>query len=436
MSFRSNILGQHKAVTADGVNTYIGNMATAIPTKTDLATQLGIPEMNIPIFNIVGSDIEAEVNADYNYLNGFASTAITHYRDLGGFCKSLSASTFQLCVMTDVYFAGATITSGDATNGPFREAVIGQADFPELVIAGGSMWKFGEVQIFNAEKLTTLSISSFYGTKNVQVFNTPLLNDISASLCLGLSAGYTGVAYLPYALYSSTGASLTNLIEFGTRIGVEWLNYTTIGNNTTIGTSSSFITNKQVLGAKLSISTIYIPEFIINGTDIETRIIKTYTAGGFGVAAITSFLDYDGKCIALASNGFYGAGDITINFPAVTSIGVQCFRNANILNAQTDFPELLSVNDGFKFGSIGSVDAPKLTTLIGFAFYNAIRAGAILNFPLLATIGASTISNGVFNAIAATATLNVPIALQTADAGAEEGDIAYCRGRGCTINYV
>jgi len=62
-------------------NTFIGGVATEIPTKAALATKLAIAESNILYFAVVGSDIEARININYSFRNIWAGSAITRYID-------------------------------------------------------------------------------------------------------------------------------------------------------------------------------------------------------------------------------------------------------------------------------------------------------------------------------------------------------------------
>ncbi len=66
-------------------NTFIGGVATSIPTKAALATKLGILEGDISYFAVVGSDIEATIDVDYVILGStFADDVdITDYKDTG-----------------------------------------------------------------------------------------------------------------------------------------------------------------------------------------------------------------------------------------------------------------------------------------------------------------------------------------------------------------
>lgn len=79
------------------INTIIGGVASTISTKALLATKLGIAESIIKRFDIVGSDVQAHISADYDigsdsFLN---NSSITHYNDIDSRVKNVSSQAFR-----------------------------------------------------------------------------------------------------------------------------------------------------------------------------------------------------------------------------------------------------------------------------------------------------------------------------------------------------
>lgn len=82
------------------INTIIGGVAASISSKTLLASKLGIKQSEIRRFEIIGSDVHANIRSNYILANGFAfqnDLTITKFIDLEGKCTSTFTSIFQGC---------------------------------------------------------------------------------------------------------------------------------------------------------------------------------------------------------------------------------------------------------------------------------------------------------------------------------------------------
>ena len=82
------------------INTIIGGVASTISTKALLATKLGIAESEIRIFEIVGSDVHANIKGTY-ILSGYNfqnNTSITSFIDMGDLCTIVGRYTFENCI--------------------------------------------------------------------------------------------------------------------------------------------------------------------------------------------------------------------------------------------------------------------------------------------------------------------------------------------------
>ena len=176
--------------------------------------------------------------------------------------------------------------------------------------------------------------------------------------------------------------------------------------NTFIGNVSSVLNSAQALASKLStperpVLASGISYFAIVGVDIEARIIVDYNmpanTNGFheqsNTPNATYYRDEGGRCKAFnGTNNFYYADQMRdAYFPEVTNIGDGCFISRN---------------------NYTRIYIPKCTTL-----------------------GSSLLDNNVLYKVTGT-DITVPISLQTANGGAEEGDVAAARLKGATIIYV
>jgi len=169
-------------------NTFIGGMAYAIPTKADLAIALNIPETTIGSFSIVGSNIEAAINANYNLVRMWQITLwnpITYYKDNQGKIQSLlhrlegktllsevifpeitsiSRYTFRLTALVNVFFPKVTILTGI---GAFmNNSSLRTVDLPELltITSGSGDGTFRQTGLtnLNIPKCTSIGSMAFY----------------------------------------------------------------------------------------------------------------------------------------------------------------------------------------------------------------------------------------------------------------------------------
>lgn len=139
------------------INTVIGGVASTISTKSALATKLNVPEYRIRRFEIVGSDVRANINGSYNLgvSGGSAGSgtfqtdkSITSFLDLNGLVYLLSSSN---C---------------------FNDSTVQNVYLPNLIRLQG-------FDFYNASKLTELYLPNVTETySNRQFYNTrvPILN--------------------------------------------------------------------------------------------------------------------------------------------------------------------------------------------------------------------------------------------------------------------
>jgi len=207
--------------------------------------------------------------------------------------------------------------------------------------------------------------------------------------------------------------------------------------NTFIGGMASAIPTKADLAVKLNITESYISKFLIDGSNIECSINANYNlVSMWNVAVwdpITYYKDNQGKIQSflgrlegktllsevmfpeitnIPSYAFRSTALVDVIFPKATSLGgVGVFMQNSSLRT-VDLPELLTITSGntdgtFSSTGLTSLNIPKCTSIGSMAFY---------------LIPVCTITCNIF--------------LQTSNGGAENAEIAYARGRGCTIIYV
>ncbi|BDU25092.1 hypothetical protein FLGSB24_18360 [Flavobacterium sp. GSB-24] len=120
-----------------------------------------------------------------------------------------------------------------------------------------------------------------------------------------------------------------------------------------------------------------------------------------------------GSIAGTSFSGCAALNDFTVG--PITSIGGSCFLDCSSLTS-------LILNDVMSIGTN--------------AFYNCTNINNI-SLESLTTCGDTTASNNVFFGIKLGCNITVPVTLQTANAGAPDGDLVYAQtSRGAIINYI
>jgi len=207
--------------------------------------------------------------------------------------------------------------------------------------------------------------------------------------------------------------------------------------NTFIGGMASNIPTKADLAVKLNISESYISNFLIVGSDIEVAINTNYNlVNMWNVAVwnpITYYKDNEGKVQRFVS---YMQGKIFLSdvfFPNVTKIEAYVFRSTALIDVF--FPKVTSLGGIGAFmnnSSLRTVDLPELLTITSGNTDGTFRQTGLtsLNIPKCTSIGSMAFY------LIPVCTITCNIFLQTSNGGSENAEIAYARGRGCTIIYV
>lgn len=143
--------------------------------------------------------------------------------------------------------------------------------------------------------------------------------------------------------------------------------------NTIIGGVGSVITTKSALATKLGISESIIRGFEVVGNDVHCRITSDYSIGinTFNSDGnITSYLDFDGKCIEVGQTAFSGSTIIDAVFPnavlgnsAFGSVSsIKCLSNENF-GYQYDCYKTEIGRETFRRTKIKHLNIPNLTTI-------------------------------------------------------------------------
>ncbi|WXK52403.1 leucine-rich repeat protein [Flavobacterium ginsenosidimutans] len=141
---------------------------------------------------------------------------------------------------------------------------------------------------------------------------------------------------------------------------------------------------------------------------------------------------------SLASTSFSGCSALN-SFTAgpITSLEVSCFSGCSSLTSLT-FNDVISVGATTFNNCTGLTDLTiNNATSIGSQTFNNCTNINIISLRSLTICGGSTANNNVFSGIKIGCNITVPIALQTINSGAPDGDLVYASGtRGATIIYV
>ncbi len=223
-------------------NTFIGGVGATITTKSALATKLGISESIIKTFSVVGTEVQAYINTNYNLtVNRFnEDTDITWYKDLDGKVQSLDLCFRNATNLVEVYFPACVSVEGanssNANSGCFSGCVnLETAHFENWQNTGNIV---GNFTFYNCIKLTGLDTSKLTGRpgnrflsgvpqtefdlssltqidgnmfldSNVQIINAPVLTSMFQT---GITNCPVKEIYLP-SLEAIAGSNKTNLFS-------------------------------------------------------------------------------------------------------------------------------------------------------------------------------------------------------------------------------
>ena len=208
--------------------------------------------------------------------------------------------------------------------------------------------------------------------------------------------------------------------------------------NTFIGGVATEIPTKASLATKLAITESDIGSFAIVGSDIEAAINVNYPIPQmWNVSSwqnINKYLDNNGKVTSIGNQYMRNLPYLSeVIFPEITNIGQYTFRGTVLVDVF--FPKVTSLAGVGVFmdnSSLRTVDLPELLTITSGTTDGTFRSTGLtsLNIPKCTSIGSMAFY------LIPVCTITCNIFLQTSNGGSENAEIAYARGRGCTIIYV
>jgi hypothetical protein len=136
------------AIMIRETNTYIGGISSSVNSASALASKLRyypngstLSTSAIRDFKIVGSDIEATIDVDYEMYNFTfnGDSNLTYYKDTGGKCKVLQKASFsQVPNCRLLYFPNVIRIDPTPTNWSFQGPAIKRMYFPKCVKWGAN----------------------------------------------------------------------------------------------------------------------------------------------------------------------------------------------------------------------------------------------------------------------------------------------------------
>ncbi|MCV2487675.1 leucine-rich repeat domain-containing protein [Flavobacterium sp. SH_e] len=398
MGLRKTIFGCQKVKS----NTFIGGVADTINTPSLLASKLGINVSRIKGFKIVGLDIQCQITGNYT-AGGFANdTSITYFHDLDGLVSSVILGGFQYATnLTSVKIKNATILNSFCFRGT---ALIGQdCDFSSITLANIEAFNL-LVPTSNSKislpNLISIGSNAFSGHVNFS-------NNVTIEVPLSFKTSNSG---LPHS--ALTTASLRAVV-------INYIGFTDNNSyNTEIGGYSNAYSNKGLFAQFFGVGSGAIVNYHNEGANLCFEILINYNLRSFtSDSTITHFFDFDGRVLSIAWGGFqYCTNFKNIRVKNVTSLSNFQFRSSGLVFDNSDLSSVITVGTEAFLGC---------TSIL------------FITLPLVNNLGGNSASNNVFTNIKTGATITVPIALQTINSGAPDGDLVYASGtRGATIIYV
>lgn len=364
-------------------NTFIGGVSATINTPAIVAAKLGISVGRIKSFKIVGSNIEFAITGGTytiptNAFNGI--TSLTYYNDVDGLVTTVNPGTFVGCTSATYY------------------------TFPNL---------------------TTINSGTSIGTGAFQ--NNTLLSTLTAPKLATIIGNYT---------FSCLGPTATNITALNFPLLTGSLGISTFGNQGklitfTHGNITSIGAGCFAACAKLKAFNCSYLTFIPDTAFKECK-------------ELDSIVNMD-LVIAIGTDSFrecYMLPDFSAT--AVTTLGIRSFYFTKAVRNYY-FPALTTINCGTGAGTgtfqnswgVLTFSAPNLITINGNYCFNGWDKVTSINMPSLTKLGTTVGNDSHFTNIKTGCAITVKTVLQTANAGAPDGDLVYAVGtRSAIVTYV
>lgn len=215
--------------------------------------------------------------------------------------------------------------------------------------------------------------------------------------------------------------------------------------NTFIGGVGATINTAALAASKLGISASRIKAFSVIGDNIQFAVVGgTYSIPSSAFLSnnsITYFHDDEGLCTNINSYAFRNCTLQSINFPAVTTIGLHALGGITFLSDVT-FPAWNNVGSnqhcfyGSKFTNFYAPAMVNLNTVGNSQVFNGCQVTGEMVLENLATIGSSVSTNSsTFSNMTGGGTLKVPQALMTINSGYPDPDLGGV-GFSVEVHYI
>ena len=247
----------------------------------------------------------------------------------------------------------------------------------------------------------------------------------------GLRVIYNDIANVPGAITDPT-------------VVAQWNSLLDLPTNGTAFTSVNVYGNEVVLvgGAGITLKA----NLFLSDTDIvliedQTGVVVAAANGVFSGCTSIATVNLSAM-ITAGNNCFLGCTSLsTYDFSSLETIGAGCFRNCTSIIVY-DLPSLITAGAGATYVFAGSTSATTFNlpsaTSVGSESFRLCTSAILFNLPLCTALGSSAGDDNVFFFITGnTITINVPVSLQTNNAGNADGDLqTLAANNTATINYI
>lgn len=388
-------------------NTFIGGVSATINTAALAASKLGISASRIKAFSVIGDNIQfAVTGGSYSLPNAAfqSNTAITYYYDLDGLMTAILGNGFSNSTnLKYVKLKNVTSLPINCFSNCKLEGL--DNDLNSVTSLNGGAFRMlasGLPTVINLPALTSIN-----GTLNFDG-HASLSNNVTFNLPVSFKTSNSGLPHSQIVL-STMKSTIVNYIGY-----TDDAIY-----NTELGGYGSVYANKGLLANFLGIGSGAIVNYHSVSSDLRIQLlVSSYQIRNFqDNTIITHYYDLDGLATSIAANGFLRAINCkNVKIKNVTSLPIYCFQASGFIGNNSDFSSV--------------------TTTSQYTFFQSAFVTTI-TLPVVTNLGGSVANNQIFEMMKTGAIITVPIALQTANAGAPDGDLVYASGtRGATIIYI
>ncbi|CDF80557.1 hypothetical protein BN863_28450 [Formosa agariphila KMM 3901] len=383
-------------------NTFIGGVSTDVPDKLVLASKLGINASNIPYFKIIGSDVEAYIDIDYEI------TGTQSFRD------NLNLTYFK-CLE-------GRLKKGISSN-----------------IFGGC----ANLQYFEAVGLTYIGYGFLQSTPNLIEIKMPALTDPSSETNAFVGVNPDCDIYVPIeAMTANNGYPLGVLYSTG-NWEVNYIGYVDnpLDFNTELGGVQNILTSRALVGEKIGVKAARIVNLSIDSDRIKFKVLApSYSIASYAFQNdqnLTFYNDSD-LVVGFGSNAFYNCGVSQLTFNGVINFNSGgTFRNMSNLTS-------LVMNNCVTWRGGQSIRNTPLLVNWEMPSLEAILSGNLtfydfntnLTAKKLKQAGPTVGDDTMFTNASGNRTIKVHEFLATSNGGLADEDLQYLKdSRGYTVEF-